>query len=488
MIKQKSDNAIKLEKPITVITRDNIRKLRPHLNNEAELKKNKRAILIGADELDKIRNAAKFLTPSEIQEREKLLNGHKNEQLAIAANRKLAMEKYDVMRAKNAKLSDLDRETLEKANHLLAKAQMQIEEQEDEIKHLNELMLYAKCVSIRDNQVEQKQQRKEEDLRLDAIMERERVNELAKLEEKERKRMEELRRGAAKIRQQIEERREAALLEQERKDQETKQILKTIAENAEQEKREKAAKIQAQRKLMQGVTSANQESIELKKKEKLLEEEEDRKVLQYILEKEKRDLENDRIQAQKKAEREQELARLRAAQEKMSDKQAQQDALRAQRAYEAYEREWRRKEKEAAEKQLQQEKELREERLRQQQAREKAIAIESHKLKEEFLASLQQQKEIEARIKQEEEIRAQKNRAYALEVKAQIKEKELAKQKSRDEFFLEGVKLGQERAEKKHKIELIKNRKIQVIIINTRNCAVWEFLKNTVPRLNVKFI
>jgi hypothetical protein len=33
---------------------------------------------------------------------------------------------------------------------------MQMEEQEDDIKHLNELMLYAKCVSIRDMQVEQK--------------------------------------------------------------------------------------------------------------------------------------------------------------------------------------------------------------------------------------------------------------------------------------------------------------------------------------------
>jgi hypothetical protein len=66
------------------------------------------------------------------------------------------MEKYDIQRAKNAKLSDLDKETLEKSNYLLTKAQMQLEEQEDEIKHLNELMLYAKCVSIRDNQVEQK--------------------------------------------------------------------------------------------------------------------------------------------------------------------------------------------------------------------------------------------------------------------------------------------------------------------------------------------
>lgn len=66
------------------------------------------------------------------------------------------LEKYDLVRVKNAKLTDLEQETLEKTNYLLKKAQMQIEEQEDDIKRLNELMLYAKCVSIRDNQVEEK--------------------------------------------------------------------------------------------------------------------------------------------------------------------------------------------------------------------------------------------------------------------------------------------------------------------------------------------
>lgn len=65
------------------------------------------------------------------------------------------------------------------------------------------------------------------------------------------------------------------------------------------------------------VTEANQQSIEIKKKEKLIEEQENQKVLTYLLEKEKRELENDRLIAQKKADREYELARLRAAQEKV---------------------------------------------------------------------------------------------------------------------------------------------------------------------------
>ena len=105
----------------------------------------------------------------------------------------------------------------------------------------------------------------------------------------------------------------------------------------------------------------------------------------------------------------------------MSDKQAQQDALRAQRAYEAYEREWRRKEKEAAEKQDSQEKDLREERIKQQQAREYAIAVEAHKMRQEFYENLQRQKELEHKLKQEQIENAERNKKYAQEVKVRPK-------------------------------------------------------------------
>jgi len=177
----------------------------------------------------------------------------------------------------------------------------------------------------------------------------------------------------------------------------------------------------------------------------------------------------------------------------MADKQAEKDALRAQRAYEAYEREWRRKEKETAEKQAQLEKEIREERSRQQQSREKAIALESQKLKEQFFTSLEQQKNLEAKIKAEALHKAEMNRQYAHEVQAQIKEKELLRKKNREDFFLEGVRMAQERNEKKAKIDAIKERKIQVILskLNNsiiRNCVKWEFLVNTAMKSIVKSI
>jgi len=454
-------------KPITVITRDNIRKLRPHVAQAQPMKQasNKRAVVMTLDDLDRIKNAAQYYTQDDIDVKQRQVNDYRHAASEVARLRKAKMEEHDHKRSSNAKLSDLDREAKDKSNYLLAKAQLQLEEQEDDIKHLNELMLYAKCVSIRDTQVEEKKliqrERKEEEARLDAMMELDRVNELKKLEEREKKRVEELRKGAAKIREQIEERREASLLDQERRDQETKQILKAIADTAEHEKREKQNKITLQRSLMQQVVKANQESMEYKRLEKKREEEEDCKVLEYILEKERRMNENDRLVAQKKAEREQELSRLRAAQEKVSDKQAQQNALRAQRAYESYERDWRRKEKDAAEKQARQEAELRQERYKQQKAREYAISIEAQKMKQEFYENLQRQQQVEEKYKREAEEQHVKNKLYSQQVQAQIRSKEADRRKQRDEFFLEGIRLAKEGLEKKEKIDQIKDRKIQ---------------------------
>ena len=49
------------------------------------------------------------------------------------------MKQLDVTRQKNAKLNDLEEEAKEKQEHLLAKANEMRQEQEDEIKHLNEV-------------------------------------------------------------------------------------------------------------------------------------------------------------------------------------------------------------------------------------------------------------------------------------------------------------------------------------------------------------
>ena len=67
-----------------------------------------------------------------------------------------------------------------------------MDEQDDEIKKLNEVILNAKCHAIRDTQLKEKVEiskaMKGEEVRLDMMMEIDRVKALAEFEERERER------------------------------------------------------------------------------------------------------------------------------------------------------------------------------------------------------------------------------------------------------------------------------------------------------------
>ena len=67
-----------------------------------------------------------------------------------------------------------------------------MEEQDDEIKQLNELILNAKCHAIRDAQLQEKEEvlsaMKDEEARLDVMMEIDRLKALQESEEREQDR------------------------------------------------------------------------------------------------------------------------------------------------------------------------------------------------------------------------------------------------------------------------------------------------------------
>lgn len=56
-----------------------------------------------------------------------------------AKDRKEYMKLKDIQRKKNEKLNDLEEEEREKSEYLREKANQMLTEQEDEIKHLNEV-------------------------------------------------------------------------------------------------------------------------------------------------------------------------------------------------------------------------------------------------------------------------------------------------------------------------------------------------------------
>merc|ERR1711871_1059210 len=128
--------------------------------------------------------------------------------------------------------SDVEREQQAEKDAVLSKAEFQLSEELDDVKRMNQMMLYAKCVTIRDAQVSEKKhverERKEEARRLDTMMEIERLKALKMYEERAVKREEDRKMGAAVIVEQMRERERERIRQLELQDQEREAMLAQI--------------------------------------------------------------------------------------------------------------------------------------------------------------------------------------------------------------------------------------------------------------------
>lgn len=152
-------------------------------------------------------------------------------------------------------------EKLEKGSELLAKATAMMEEQDDEIKKINEYVLNAKCHAIRDVQLKEKEEiansTKKEQNRLDLMMEVERVKAVDKYDRNEREMQLQRYKGAEVIQKQIKGREQVRLLDVERKDQENKAMLNYLERLQEEDLDTLMKKRQSQKELMAEVTQSN---------------------------------------------------------------------------------------------------------------------------------------------------------------------------------------------------------------------------------------
>jgi len=94
--------------------------------------------------------------------------------------------------------------------NLLSHAMEMLDEEHDDVKHMNQLMLQSKVMTIRDMQVDENKKLEEEWLaeqkRLDLMMEIERLKAIRSENEREERKKEALKRGAQALIDQIKER------------------------------------------------------------------------------------------------------------------------------------------------------------------------------------------------------------------------------------------------------------------------------------------
>ena len=281
----------------------------------------------GTNDLDRMRQAAQIVTEADMMETKKAMASEKAQQQAKARERKERMLAMEVERKKNAPKSQSELRKIQKDNGTLSKAKSSLDEQLDDVKHMNQMMSYAKCVTIRDAQIAEKvevmNEAELEEQRLDTIMEIERVKAIQRAAEVEAAKSKTRREGALVIVDQIKVREMQRELEQEQKEIEQQMMLKHIQRMEEEDRVALEHKKVAGQKLLEQVLEANHAQIEKKQEYKLLEEAEEQRRLGYLIEKEKREAglraEADRIKAEKEAE----TLRLRAMQEKAADTKVQ---------------------------------------------------------------------------------------------------------------------------------------------------------------------
>jgi len=120
-------------------------------------------------------------------------------------------------------------------------------EEHDEVKHMNQQMIYAKCVTIRETQLEEKQriqrELQEEEERIDLMMEINRLKTIKKLADDVTLKQEQRLVGAEVIKKQIKEREQIR--------------LKQINLLEEDEKREIEQKHEKQTRMMEEVQKSN---------------------------------------------------------------------------------------------------------------------------------------------------------------------------------------------------------------------------------------
>ena len=227
------------------------------------------------------------------------------------------------------------------SNALLSAAQKKLDEQEDQVKTMNRMVMYAQCVAVRDKQLEDKKQRKarakDEERLLDLRMEIDRLKKLQEEEEK-RKVVRARRMEDAKVIREQKADKERRILAQEALELEGQQILKQIEARKEQEKIEAAKKREEGRKLLAEVLKANQAAIDAKKNAKLYEIEENERIMEYIRQQELKARQREEEEEMRKRVQEEETMRVRALQEKAADTRAEEDARRALRHQQEAER------------------------------------------------------------------------------------------------------------------------------------------------------
>jgi len=422
------------------------------------------SVVITGNELTRLRKLATVVDKADVERQRQQADVDRAAAQAKARERKEKMIAMEAKRKANLAKSDLQVENEGKMSNLLENAERARDEQLDDVKHMNQMMLYAKCVTIRDAQLLEKQMIQKEkgdhEKAIDMLMEQERLKALQLTEERERVKQEERLRGAAIIRMQIEQREKERIREQEQLDMEREAMLRQIDRLKQSDKEKEEERRKQGQAMLQEAAYANSEQIKRKETVRIKQADEEQRIADYIAEKDRREQERQEAADEEVRRRAEETAKLRAMQEKAADKMAEADALRAKRAQEDYERAWRKKEKESSDKKSRMLKDIMASRGEQSKMQEKKQAEAAQSEKMQFERILKVQKAAASAENDRELADKQRRLAHNEDIRKQIADTEEGRQRNRQDFLEEGQKIRFAKTLETKRIDAIKMRKL----------------------------
>ncbi|XP_067646590.1 cilia- and flagella-associated protein 45 [Eurosta solidaginis] len=319
---------------------------------------------------------------------------------------------------------------------VLERAFLAKHEQEEEVRRVNRIILNAKCQTVRDAQIQEKEdfQRdlRDEEIRIDRMVLEGATSALKKEDANEERKKAEKLKYACEIRNQLSERENLRFLEAERLEEEAKRIRK--ANELIREEDERQAKLQRERKLKfrEELNRIAEMAALFKKMLCEQEREADMRVAAYIREKQKkeRELAMEKKLAIEAAESKRQRIYILA--QKVSEAKSASEELNYMREQERIEREYRRKEKEAALRKKQIEQDLAEARERQLRDTKHRQALQIARAEQDFDTLMSQVKLEEEKQKQREAQREKQNQCYRQAIIKQMNDKEFERRRLLD--------------------------------------------------------
>ncbi|CAH1401074.1 unnamed protein product [Nezara viridula] len=423
---------------IRIVTRDHVRDvIIPEKENTA------RNLILCKSELDKL----EAIQETEGQDKSEELRKQREQYELDAAesdNRKRELQKHYVSyREMDPVLSKLEYVAKLKANLLLQKAKAVRQEDDDDIKLCNKLLLGTKCQAIRDAQIMERKQIQEEleqeEKRLEEMMEHERLKKLAREKEefllRQKKREEyiysldeQVKRNLLEREMEAEKQLEEAMILNEA-------VIQSKIDYLKQEEEKKMRKD----KIRKEIHKMNEQVLNLLDEEKEKAKLADLKIQELMKKKAAEEQKREEELLREKKEREKELAKMRKAQQSHSDDIEKREADRAKRIQEQYEEQWRKKERKEYEDKVKANEKLKEDRRLQIEEKQRAQAREREREMEEVARLQMMEEAIRQKEKEQEEERRRAKEEYKAQLLKQMNEREKERIVKRKEIFEDGI-------------------------------------------------